>query len=98
MTDQPKVGWKSKLTEGRAAAWKWYRDHFRTKEFYEVMTTFCAEAAVLWLVFPLVDQLGKRPPERFWGWVIASPLIAIAFLTAAGILSKKSKDKEGGHI
>jgi len=69
----------------------------RTPEYWDLLETFCNEVAVLWLVFPLLDDLydrnKDRPPLSRW-LILMSFAVSFGFFVAA-LYSAKKKQKLG---
>lgn len=88
--------WRERIGRGFAAAGYWIVTIVKNPKTYKVAETFCNEVAVLWFVFPLVDQIydpnRRGRPD--------SPSMAPAYLMAglffffAIILSHAAKEEK----
>ncbi len=73
----------------------WFDETFRRARFYDVLKTFCAEAAVLWLVFPVIDVWEKNGTD--WLIVYISPGAAAIFLILAGIFARREEEMKNSE-
>lgn len=87
--------WRSTLEKGLGAVLDW---SIRTSEFWELAETFLNEAAVLWFVFPVLDDFydrAKDKPPLTIGEILLSFAVALfAFLMAVYCNKKSGKLKK----
>ena len=83
------------LRKRRKVLLRWLSDTFRHARFYDVLKTFCGEAAVLWLVFPIIDVWERGGPN--WIIVYISPVVATIFLILAGIAARKEDETKNSE-
>jgi len=80
------AGWK--LWKHRSIVDEWHGETFRRARYYEVLKTFCAEVAVLWLVFPVIDVLEHKADSRV---LYLEPLWVAVFMILAGLYARKEE-------
>lgn len=84
--------WRPRINRGIASAGRYLGRVVNDPATYKVAETFCNEAAVLWAVFPLLDEIyDPRPNKPPLAWAYA---VAGMFFFFAVVLSHSAKGKE----
>ena len=90
--------WRFELNRKMLALLQWLSNVFFGSRFLNISATFCAEAAVLISVFPVLDRVaGPHSGNITWPLVAWSFGLAIGLMIVAGILSAWA-DRRGKPI
>jgi hypothetical protein len=84
--------WRSLLRQYLSAVLTW---SIRSSEFWGLAETFLNEVAVLWFVFPVLDDLydraANKPPLSIWSILGAFGVAFFAFIAAVYCKKKEMK-------